>query len=262
MCPGFLQTTIPNRRQNPVFKWTLHGVHFLLREQCPFSSTNAFLKIAWTGLYGSSCLGQRSRGTHQHTAVCSENCCHLWELVQGTARGVKLITHRRKEGKEKKKKKKGAVEFFAHGNFVDHLLSYIHCMIWKDSSFYLDSHQDRNSNKTLLTSDTKVTLFPQPLLNFGLSREQLNPMRFSLSNFRKRRSVHFSFGWNSAGRQRWCFNSRLCVYVKSVRDRSWGGEGDVLVTTSCRWLTGSGCSAGAVELCCYLCFLGQTTSNS
>ena len=122
------------------------------------------------------------------TAVCS-----LPPVRIGTGNCKGCETH----NSQRKGRKKGAVEFFAHGNFVDHLLSYIHCMIWKDSSFYLDSHQDRNSNKTLLTSDTKVTLFPQPLLNFGLSREQLNSMRFSLSNFRKRRSVanvHFSFG--------------------------------------------------------------------
>lgn len=101
------------------------------------------------------------------TAVCS-----LPPVRIGTGNCKGCETH----NSQRKGRKKGAVEFFAHGNFVDHLLSYIHCMIWKDSSFYLDSHQDRNSNKTLLTSDTKVTLFPQPLLNFGLSREQLNPI--------------------------------------------------------------------------------------
>lgn len=137
----------------------------------------------------------RGRGRYAvspaRSCVLCRHPCHRQGLIPGIATGVKLIIQ--PQGKGKKKKKKETTEFF----FVDRLPSYIHCMIWKDSSFYLDSHQDRNSIKTPLTSATKVTLFPEPLLNFGSISEQINPMKFSLSNFRKRRSVvnaHFSFG--------------------------------------------------------------------
>lgn len=66
---------------------------------------------------------------------------------------------------------------------------------------------------------------------------------------------------NSAGRQKRCFNSRLCVYVKPAEARSWGGAGDVLMTASYGWLTDSVCLTSAAESRCYLCFFGQTTSN-
>lgn len=140
------------------------------------------------------CRGQGRCGVSPAClCVLCRHPCHRWGLIPRIVRDVKLIIQPQGKGK----KKETTEFFFAHGNFVDHLLSYILCMIWKDSSFYLDSHQDRNSNKTPLTSATKVTLFPQPLLNFGSISEQINPMKFSLSNFRLRRSVvnaHFSFG--------------------------------------------------------------------
>lgn len=119
-----------------------------------------------------------------------------WALLPQTRINTENCEGCKTKGEKKKKKE----QFFAHDNFVDRLLNYTHFTIWEDSSFYLNNHQDRNSNKALLTSAPKVTLFSEPFLNFCLIRKQINPVKLSLGNFRKRRSVvsaHFSFGWLS-----------------------------------------------------------------
>lgn len=74
--------------------------------------------------------------------------------------GINTESYRRFETNNSDRKEKEVISFsLAHGNFIDHLLYYIHCVIYRDFSFYLASHQDQNSNKALLTSTTKLTLF-------------------------------------------------------------------------------------------------------